>query len=66
MKKLNPHFLAFMTLVALYFLWWLSGGSFLGVVYKPSPLDVGTAFVIDNFKLGASTIFESFYWLINK
>lgn len=66
MKKINPHLLALMVVIGLYLLWWLSGGNFLGVVQRPSPLTIGAAFIADNFKLGAITVFESFYKVINK
>lgn len=43
----------------LFFLWWFSGGTIVGLIYKPSPVDNFSAFIWENFQAGSAIIFEA-------
>lgn len=52
-------FFTILTMFVLYFLWWFSGGSIIGILRKPAPAEQFAAFIWDNFRTGAATIFEA-------
>ncbi len=45
-------------MIVLLFLWWLSGGNLINIVRHPTPIEVGTAFIWENFQAGVATIFN--------
>lgn len=56
---------AILVMAGLYFLWWFSGGTVLGIPQKPAPVDYAVTFFVDNFQEGAATIFEAISSFLN-
>lgn len=59
-------FYGLIIMIGLYFLWWLSGGTITGLRQQPAPVDYLTAFVWENFKTGAATVFEAVSSFLNR
>ncbi len=47
-----------LTMIFLFFLWWLSGGTIVNVQRRPAPIETATAFVWENFQVGLATVFD--------
>lgn len=57
MKK--PLFFTIISMLVLYFLWWLSGVNIIGFKQENAPIDRLAIFFVDNFQTGMATIFEA-------
>lgn len=59
-------FLTITAIIILYFLWWFSGGTIIGLRQRPAPFEYFTSFFWENFQTGAATVFEAISSLLNK
>lgn len=59
-------FLTIITMIFLYFLWWFSGGTIMGLQKQPAPIEYATAFIWNNFQTGAAIVFQALASLLSQ